>query len=128
MKPILKAPGTKRFKLKIDILLSTFASKFNIRRYSMVSLSLNGDINLLDLANPSAPSAVLTGHPKMVSSLTVTAAHVYSAGLSGLDGAGSVVCRWSPATGGDGSRAGLSHNPFSLHCSCTNQVYIGMVP
>jgi hypothetical protein len=94
----------------------------------MVSLSLNGDINLLDPANPSVPSAVLTGHPKMVSSLTVTAAHVYSAGLSGLDGAGSVVCRWSPGAEGDGSRAGLSHPPFSLHCSGTNQVYTDMAP
>jgi len=33
MKPKLKPPGTKRFKLKCDILLSTSAFKFDLRRY-----------------------------------------------------------------------------------------------
>ena len=33
MKPKLKPPGTKRLKLKCDILLSTSAFKFNLRRY-----------------------------------------------------------------------------------------------
>ena len=36
MKPKLKPPGTKRLKLKCDILLSTSALKFNLRRYSKV--------------------------------------------------------------------------------------------
>ena len=34
IKPKLKAPGTKRFKLKCDTLLSTSAFKFNLRRYT----------------------------------------------------------------------------------------------
>jgi hypothetical protein len=34
MKPTFKAHGTKRLKLKFDILLSNFAFKFNLRRYS----------------------------------------------------------------------------------------------
>jgi hypothetical protein len=34
MKPKLKPPGTKRLKLNCDILLSTSAFKFNLRRYS----------------------------------------------------------------------------------------------
>jgi hypothetical protein len=34
MKPTLKAQGTKRFKLKFDILLSNLALKFNLRRYN----------------------------------------------------------------------------------------------
>ena len=34
IKPTLKAPGTKRLKLKCDILLSTSAFKFNLRRYT----------------------------------------------------------------------------------------------
>ena len=33
MKPKLKLPGTKRLKLKRDILLSNSAFKFNLRRY-----------------------------------------------------------------------------------------------
>jgi hypothetical protein len=33
MNPMLKPPGTKHLKLKYDILLSTFAIKFNKRRY-----------------------------------------------------------------------------------------------
>ena len=38
IKPTLKAPGTKRWKLKYDELLSSFAFKFNLRRYSMAFL------------------------------------------------------------------------------------------
>jgi hypothetical protein len=34
MKPKLKRTGTKRLKLKCDILLSTSAFKFNLRRYT----------------------------------------------------------------------------------------------
>jgi hypothetical protein len=34
MKLILKPPGTKRFKLKCDKLLSTFAFKNSLRRYT----------------------------------------------------------------------------------------------
>jgi len=33
MRPTLKAPGTKRLKLKYDVPLSHFAFKFNLRRY-----------------------------------------------------------------------------------------------
>jgi hypothetical protein len=34
MKLTLKLPGTKRLKLEFDELLSSFAFKFNLRRYS----------------------------------------------------------------------------------------------
>ena len=34
MKPILKPPRSKRLKLKYDVLLSYFAFKFNLRRYT----------------------------------------------------------------------------------------------
>ena len=34
IKPKLKPPGTKRLKLNCDILLSTSAFKFNLRRYN----------------------------------------------------------------------------------------------
>ena len=37
--PKLKPPGTKRLKLKCDVLLSTSAFKFNLRRYTMVPLT-----------------------------------------------------------------------------------------
>jgi len=40
MKPKLKPPGPKRLKLMCDILLSTFAFKFNLRRCSKVVASL----------------------------------------------------------------------------------------
>jgi len=36
IEPKLKLPGTKRLKLKCDILLSTSAFKFNLRRYGEV--------------------------------------------------------------------------------------------
>ena len=38
MKPKLKPPGTKRLKLEYDGLLSNFAFKFNLRRYTMAEL------------------------------------------------------------------------------------------
>jgi hypothetical protein len=37
MKPKLKAPGTKRLTLKCDGTLSSFAFKFNLRRYIVVN-------------------------------------------------------------------------------------------
>ena len=37
IKPTLKAPGTKRLKLKCDEPLSNVAFNFNLRRYSVVS-------------------------------------------------------------------------------------------
>ena len=40
MKPKLKPPGTKRLRLKCDILLSTSAFKFNLRRYTEVSSTI----------------------------------------------------------------------------------------
>ena len=33
IKPMLRAPGTERLKLKQSVLLSRFAFKFNLRRY-----------------------------------------------------------------------------------------------
>ena len=36
MKPMLKPTGTERLKLECDMLLSTFAFKFNLRRYTEV--------------------------------------------------------------------------------------------
>jgi hypothetical protein len=38
MTPKLKAPGTKLLKLKFDYLLSSFAFKFNVRRYDLAVL------------------------------------------------------------------------------------------
>ena len=35
IKPKLKPPGTKRLKLNCDVLLSTSAFKFKLRRYTM---------------------------------------------------------------------------------------------
>ena len=40
VKPTLKAPGIKLFKLKYDKPLSDFAFKFNLRRYNEVLYSL----------------------------------------------------------------------------------------
>jgi len=34
IKPTLKPPGTKRLKLKCDELLTNFAFKFNLRRFT----------------------------------------------------------------------------------------------
>jgi hypothetical protein len=46
IKPMLKAPGTKRLKLKHDKTLSSFAFNFNLRRYSkgLVVASASGRV------------------------------------------------------------------------------------
>jgi hypothetical protein len=59
MEPKLKPPGTKRFKLEYDGLLSNFAFRFNLRRYTggaarctaLLSATLTaGTSRLIDLA------------------------------------------------------------------------------
>jgi hypothetical protein len=57
IKPQLKPPGNKRLKLNCDVLLSTSAFKFNLRRYNEESLVLapgNAVVGLcrLTLSNP----------------------------------------------------------------------------
>ena len=50
----MKPPGTKRLKLKCDILLSTSADKFNLRHYTALrSLGAN-----LDFENPYGKTAL----------------------------------------------------------------------
>ena len=54
MKPKLKPPGTKRLKLKCDILLSTSAFNFNLRRYTVewqsvdLSLAVENTLQTMD--------------------------------------------------------------------------------
>jgi hypothetical protein len=45
IKPALKAPGTKRLKLGYEKLLSSFAFKCNLCRYTMGDLSKGKDTN-----------------------------------------------------------------------------------
>ena len=40
IKPVLKASGTVRLKLKCDVLITNFAFKFNLRRYTLAHLTL----------------------------------------------------------------------------------------
>jgi hypothetical protein len=43
MKSVLKAPGTKRFNRKYDVLLSSLAFSFNLRRYNQDRHELDGE-------------------------------------------------------------------------------------
>jgi hypothetical protein len=40
IKPTFKEPGTTRLKLKCDKLLSSFAFSFNLRRYTVLAVSV----------------------------------------------------------------------------------------
>ena len=40
IKPNLKPPGTKRLKLNCDVLLSTSALEFNLRRYNVAKTNV----------------------------------------------------------------------------------------
>lgn len=61
----------------------------------LVTVSLSGAINYLDLANPSQPKRVLHGHQTSIQSIALdrTTGSFYTAGLSGE------VARWDIATG-----------------------------
>jgi len=48
IKPKLKPPGTKRLKLKCDVLLSNYAFKFNLRCYTMAVLPPPSELHALD--------------------------------------------------------------------------------
>jgi len=50
IKPMLKPTGTKHLKLKRDELLSSFAFKFNLRRYIVEGKALNDAEMLCDAA------------------------------------------------------------------------------
>ena len=50
----LKAPGTKRLKLKSDETLPSFAFKFNLRRYTMGD---DSDVEILD-GDSAAPAVI----------------------------------------------------------------------
>jgi hypothetical protein len=52
IKPVLKAPGTKRLKLKYDVLLSSFAFNFNLRRYVMVHAPTGAIMHVAKVARP----------------------------------------------------------------------------
>jgi hypothetical protein len=57
IKPTLKAPGTKYFKLEYDELLSSFALKFNLRGYAVDSDSVLPFAAAHMLPLPSAAAA-----------------------------------------------------------------------
>jgi len=50
IKPMLKAPGTKRLKRKCGAPLSNFAFKFDLRRYTMVAAALLTGADKTELA------------------------------------------------------------------------------
>jgi len=58
IKPTLKAPGTKRLKLEYYKLLSSFAFKFNLRRYSW-----GGGASSTARWSPCPTSSTATGSP-----------------------------------------------------------------
>jgi hypothetical protein len=47
MKPMLKAPGSNRLKLEYDGLLSNFAFKFKLRRYTMTRFRMEDTLRFL---------------------------------------------------------------------------------
>ena len=55
IKPKLKPPGTKRLKLKYDIMHSSFALGFNLRRYTMDIRAMYTAVN-----DSLSPAEILT--------------------------------------------------------------------
>jgi len=61
IKPKLKPPGTKRLKLKCDIMLSTSAFKFELRLYSKGAVKIIGGFNGWDCGNFTKPMTMAGG-------------------------------------------------------------------
>jgi hypothetical protein len=121
MNPTLKPPGTKRLKLKCDILLSNFAFKFNWRRYNLVLAAQASSTTLWVAARrrptpaqflrgaaiPGAPDCLLVVHWYTFTSFTsVTSFHCSSAATCVTPS-----CRW-------GAGAVSSHCSLIAH-RCT---------
>jgi hypothetical protein len=50
IKRTFEAPGTKHLKLKCDILLSSFAFKFNLRRYTKATFAFDSRTNMFAMS------------------------------------------------------------------------------
>ena len=59
MKPMLKASGTKRLKLKYDHLFSSFAFNFNLRRYHVGDVKRRASIDQRVAAEERAARAAV---------------------------------------------------------------------
>jgi len=59
IKPMLKAPGMERLKLKYDVMLSSFAFNSNLRRYSMDDII--ADVSVSHLCDGTKEVYNLTG-------------------------------------------------------------------
>jgi len=68
MKPKLKPPGTKRLKLKYDELHSSFAFKFNLRRYSTATQFKKSTAGFAKQDMPSYAGTASPRLPKHVAS------------------------------------------------------------
>ena len=60
MKSRLKAPGPKRLKLRYDNLLSSFAFKFNLRRYTWGYRALTAHTGFRGMAVHAEPRLTLS--------------------------------------------------------------------
>ena len=61
IKPKLKPPGSERLKLECDTLLSTFAFKFNLRRYGTVTDNKDGTYLISYTAKVSGENTLQVG-------------------------------------------------------------------
>jgi len=111
MKPVLKAPGSKRLKPKYDNLLSNFAFKFNLRHYIegyadiMVTCG-SGDYTFAGAPESSAPTpmpsppAVVTATFKLALTAYTTAIEATLkatlAAAIGITGITAGWCRLKP--------------------------------
>jgi hypothetical protein len=80
MKPMWKAPGTKRLKKQRDKLLLVFAFNFDLCRYMM---ALDSRLLELDLESPAAAAAIVAGFRDWADAAAAAAA-------PGLDPGGAV--------------------------------------
>ena len=77
IKPTLKAPGTKRLKLKYDEALSNFAFKFNLRRYIKGNTNRSVKIG----CKCSFTINVLAAHPDVAEVVLSPFAHTAECGV-----------------------------------------------
>ncbi|CAL1530211.1 unnamed protein product, partial [Lymnaea stagnalis] len=70
---------------------------------TILTVSLSGYINYLDVSNPSQPSKIIKGHNKPVMALAVGNSKFYTASSDGL------IISWNPTTGENDDVKGKGH-------------------
>ncbi|XP_059174780.1 WD repeat-containing protein 1-B-like isoform X2 [Physella acuta] len=115
-KKLLSVSGDKTAKiwdivgrqLDTEFVLGTQVSDMQVgclwQGEDILTVSLSGYINFLDISSPAAPRKVIKGHNKPIMALAIDGQHVFTASSDGL------IIRWNAATSATEDLKGKGHS------------------